>query len=125
MPWKYDSGEKRRKHKWQNDYAVFEVEGGLRVAKCPTTITQELAEQLLNTGVGWENPNIPSDCPRNIYNVHEGVVYKAAITLAGVSYHGFPCEGPVPREVVAQLRGLADEKKCSKEFEAWVKRYIQ
>jgi hypothetical protein len=125
VPWKYDPGEKRRKHKWQNDYAGFEVEGGVRVAKCPTTIMQELAEQLLNTGVGWENPNVPSSYPRNIYNIHEGVVYKAAITLAGMSYHGFPCEGQVPREVVAQLRDLADKKKCLKEFEAWLKRYIQ
>ena len=77
MAWKYDPGEKRRKHKWQNDYAGFEVEGGLEVGKCPTTIAQEIAEELLNTGVPWNNPNMPSDYPRNIYNVHGGVVYKA------------------------------------------------
>jgi hypothetical protein len=125
VPWKYDPGEKRKKHKWKNDYPGFEVEGGLRVGKCPTTIAQEIAEHLLNTGVRWDNPNIPSTYPRNIYNVHEGAVYKAAITLAGVSYHGFPCEGRVPREVVSQLRVLANNKNCSKEFEAWLKRYIQ
>lgn len=126
MPWKYDPGERRRKHKWHNDYAGFEVEGGVEVAKCPTTITQELAEQLLNTGVGWNNPSMPpSDCARNIYNVHEGVVYKAAITLAGLSYHGYPCKGQVPREVVTQLKALAAQKNCSKELEAWLRRYIQ
>jgi hypothetical protein len=122
---KYDSGERRRKHKWEKDYAGFEVEGGLEVGKCPTTVSLELAAQLLNTGVGWTNPNMPSEHPRNIYNVHEGVVYKAAITLAGVSYHGFPCKGQVPREVVTRLTQLAAQKKCSKEFEAWLKRYIQ
>lgn len=126
MPWKYDPGERRRKHKWHNDYAGFEVEGGVEVGKCPTTITQELAEQLLNTGVGWNNPSIPpSDCPRNIYNVHEGVVYKAAITLAGVSYHGYPCKGQVPGEVVTNLKALAAQKNCSKELDAWLRRYIQ
>ncbi len=126
MPWKYDPGERRRKHKWQNDYAGFETEGGVEVGKCPMTVTQELAEQLLNTGVGWNNPSMPSsDYPRNLYNVHEGVVYKAAITLGGVSYHGYPCKGQVPREVVTQLKALAAQKNCSKEFEAWLKRYIQ
>ena len=126
MPWKYDPGERRRKHKWHNDYAGFEIEGGVEVGKCPMTITQELAGQLLNTGVGWNNPSMPSsDYPRNIYNVHEGVVYKAAITLAGVSYHGYPCKGQVPREVVTQLEALAAQKNCSKEFEAWLRRYIQ
>jgi len=125
MAWKYDPGEKRRKHKWQNDYAGFEVEGGLEVGKCPTTIAQEIAEELLNTGVPWNNPNMPSDYPRNIYNVHGGVVYKAVVTLGGVSYHGFPCKGQVPREVVTQLRTLAAKKNCSLEFEAWLKRNIQ
>jgi hypothetical protein len=125
MAWKYDPGEKRRKHKWNNDYAGFEMEGGLEVGKCPTTISTEVAELLLNSGVGWNNPNMPSDYPRNIYNVHEGVVYKAAITLTGVSYHGFPCKGRVPREVVAELRELATLKNCSTDFEAWLKRYIQ
>ena len=56
---------------------VFEVETGADVGKCPTTITQETAEKLLNTGVKWNNPNMPADHPRNIYNVHDGVVYKA------------------------------------------------
>lgn len=125
LPWKYDSGERRQKHKWPKDYAGFEVEGGLRVGKCPNSVTQDLAEQLLNEGVGWENPNIPTPYPRNIYNVHEGVVYKAAITLAGVSYHGYPCEGLVPREVIGRLRAIAEAKGCSQEFEAWLKRYIR
>jgi hypothetical protein len=90
VAWKYDPGERRRKHKWHNDYAGFEVEGGVEVGTCSTTITQELAEQLLNTGVEWNNPNMPSSCPRNIYNVHEGVVYKAAITLADCPTMAFP-----------------------------------
>jgi len=123
--WKYDPGERRRKHKWHNDYAGFKVEGGVEVGKCPRTITQECAEQLLNAGVEWNNPIMSSCCPQNIYNVHEGVVYKTAVTLAGVSYHGYPYKGQVPREVVTRLRALAAEKNCSREFEAWLRRYIQ
>ncbi len=125
VPWKYDTGERRQKHKWSNDYAGFEVEGRIEVGKCPTIITQGLAKKLLNEGVEWNNPNMPpSNSPRNIYNVHEGVVYKATITLTGVSYHGYPCKGQVPREVVTQLKALAARKNCSKELEAWLKRYI-
>jgi hypothetical protein len=125
MAWKYDPGEKRRKHKWENDYAGFETEGGAEVGKCPSTITNQVAEELLNTGVPWTNPNMPADYPRNIYNVHDGVVYKAMITIGGISYHGFPLKGVAPREVVNKLRELAVEKKCSSGFEVWLKRYIR
>ncbi len=50
MPWIYDPGEKRTKHKWSNDYAGFQDVGGRPVGKCPKSIDIELAEDLLNTG---------------------------------------------------------------------------
>jgi hypothetical protein len=33
VPWKYDPGDRRRKHKWDNDYAGLEVEGGVDIGK--------------------------------------------------------------------------------------------
>ena len=123
MPWRYDPGDKRRKHKWAKDYAGFEVEGGLRVGKCPLGLTGKVAEQLLNSGVEWHNPSMGVEHPWNIYNVHDGVIYKAAITVHGVSFHGFPCEGRIPREIVNRLRAIAEEKGCLQEFETWLKQY--
>ncbi len=125
MPWIYDPGQKRKKHKWQKDYAGFENEGGTRVGKCSMKVTPEVAAELLNTGVEWNNPYLPKSYPHNIYNGHDGVIYKAAITLHGVSYHGFPCEGSVPKEILARLRMMAAEKNCSEAFEEWVTRYIR
>ncbi|MBZ0145982.1 MAG: hypothetical protein K8F62_00315 [Pseudorhodoplanes sp.] len=124
MPWKYDPGANRHKHKWNKDYAGFQVEKNVRVGKCPSNLTIETAAELLNTGVPWTNPNISSEYPHYIYNVHNGVIYKAAITVHGVSYHGFPCEGRIPKDVLAQLRNLATERGCLKEFEEWVKQHI-
>ena len=124
MPWRYEPGDKRKKHKWAKDYAGFEVENGVRVGKCSSKITLTLAESLLNSGIPWNNPSLPKDYPHNIYNVYEGAIYKAAITLHGVSYHGFPADKRVPREVLGQLRKLAKEKECLEEFEEWVKQHI-
>jgi hypothetical protein len=124
VPWSYDPGDKRRKHKWNKEYAGFEIEGGLQIGKCPQALTTEVAEQLLNSGVEWYNPLMRVEYPWNIYNVHDGVIYKAAITLHGISYHGFPYMGRVPKEVVEKLRAVAVNKGCSKEFEAWLKQHI-
>jgi hypothetical protein len=124
VPWKYDPGERRRKHKWDQDYAGFQVESNLRVGKCPVSITPDLAHELLNSGIPWTNPYLQRTYPHNIYNVHNGVIYKAVVTVHGVSYHGYPCEGRLPREVVTRLRDVAAQKGCSVEFEEWLKQYI-
>ena len=124
MPWIYDPGQNRHKHKWSKEYPGFEVENGLRVGKCPPSVTADVANMLLNSGVGWDNPYLPRPYPHNIYNVHEGAIYKAAITVHGVSYHGFPHEGRIPNEVLIRLRELATEKGCVEGFEEWLTQYI-
>ena len=38
VTWSYDPGDKRRKHKWDKEYAGFEIEGGLKIGKCPRPV---------------------------------------------------------------------------------------
>lgn len=126
-PWKYQPDEDpKRKHHWKGIRAGFVTVRGEVVGKCPCTISLELAEHLLNTsGIPWSNPRFPVGThPDRIYVVHEGVVYRAMPTIAGVSYHAFP-ELPerlrhVPKTVRAQILTLADQLGCKKEVQAWM-----
>ncbi|MBF0273387.1 MAG: hypothetical protein HQL98_15160 [Magnetococcales bacterium] len=119
----YDRGEKRLDHKWGADKAGFESFGKRIKGKCPTTITNKpgLAEQLLNEGVPYPD----KESPEAIYNVHEGVIYRAEQTLASDdSWHGFPEmeEGKrrVPREVLTSLMKSAITSGHHKEFRDWM-----
>ncbi|MBF0437587.1 MAG: hypothetical protein HQL93_00555 [Magnetococcales bacterium] len=122
--WKYDPGEWRFKHKWGNDYAGFEIENHEEVGKCPTSIDIKLAEELLNTGIG--DPNMES--PKNIFNVHQGVVYRAKVTLLGVSFHGFPEKETENKRVpIIILRALARRSQADGTFhlfKGWVQKYL-
>ncbi|MBF0143986.1 MAG: hypothetical protein HQL59_11085 [Magnetococcales bacterium] len=84
-PWKYDPAEKRYKHKWSRNEAGFlPPEGRNRRGQCPTSITHHptIAEKLLNNGVPWPPE---AEVPEILYNVHEGVVYRAEETEPGKS----------------------------------------
>jgi hypothetical protein len=126
MTYQYDAGEQRHKHHWNKSYAgVIDTPNG-PVGKCPNTITQELAEKLLNedTGIPWYNPkkrkSLDPQTPNAIYNVHEGVVYKAVPTRPGCSYHGYPVK-EIPKEIQERLYQLAEQKHCKRELEKWLK----
>lgn len=126
-PWEYRADENpKRKHHWNEPRAGFVIEGGENVGKCPCTISRDLAEHLLNDqGIVWNNPRLPSGTyPGRIYVVHEGVVYRATPTIAGVSYHAFP-ELPerlrgLPKKVRERILGLAENLGCRKEVQAWM-----
>ena len=49
---RYEPGEHRRKHCWQQPYADFENNGVAVIGKCSSTLSKAMAEQLLN-GAVW------------------------------------------------------------------------
>jgi hypothetical protein len=125
--WKYDPGEiPKIKHHWNRDYADFVEHQGQRIGKCPSTITAEIAEGLLNAGIAYSDPKWDKPYPSRIYAIYNGVVYRAKPTNPGVSYHGFP-EFPerirsLPGRVREQLLKRARELNCEKEVLRWINR---
>jgi hypothetical protein len=81
--------------------------------------------QLLNEAIAVPFGDREVDYPKYLYVVHEGAIYEARTSDAGVTYHGFPYQGKLSKDVLDRLRAMADNKKCLKEFEDWVKRHIQ
>jgi hypothetical protein len=128
--YKYERGEHRRKHCWKQDDADFVDVDGHLVGKCPKTITDDIAEKLLNQAVAEPDPfAVPgrpaSLWPKRLYTVHRGVIYEAAPTQPGKSYHGYPWRGrpgrgPLPTEVIDQLRVKAEAEGFLEEFESWL-----
>ncbi|MBF0136386.1 MAG: hypothetical protein HQL65_09115 [Magnetococcales bacterium] len=126
--WEYDPGERRNKHKWDSDQPGFvPLDEKNAIGKCPNTITNSpgLAERLLNEGVAYP-PNM--SVPDEIFNVYQGVVYRAKPTVPGKSYHGFPeKEGKgrkIALEVLAELDKRAKRDGMYPEFENWMKKYL-
>jgi len=52
--WLYQPDEDpKRKHHWNQNEAGFVTVGAIFVGKCPSDMTIELAQTLLNTGIEW------------------------------------------------------------------------
>ena len=89
--WKYDPGESPKiKHGWSQDKAGFVRRDKGLIGKCPKGMTNGEAERLLNDGIPDSSVRGDAEHPGRVYVVHDGVLYRAVPTLAGVSYHGFP-----------------------------------
>jgi hypothetical protein len=135
MPYRYlyERGDHRRKHCWGNDRADFVFQSGVLVGKCPKSITDRIAEQVLNSAVAEPDPfvvpgRVPDTWPKRLYGVYKGVIYEAVPTQPGKSYHGYPWRGregrgPLPEEVVNTLRELARAENHLEEFERWLSEY--
>jgi hypothetical protein len=133
VQYKYERGEHRIKHRWRNDYAGFIRQHGHLIGKCPATITEAIAETVLNQAVAEPDPFVipgraPALWPKRLYGVYEGVIYEAVPTEPGKSYHGYPWRGregrgPLPSEVVSRLRELASAEGHLEEFEDWLDQY--
>lgn len=119
----YDPDEAhRRKHRWDRDVAEIVEENGEPVGKCPSGLGGEEAQRLLATGVAWWGRNAGKARPERIYNVRDGVPYRAH--LMGRRYHGFsekPSE--IPPDVRTTLRNLAEREGRAEVFDDWMKRY--
>lgn len=126
MPWQYqENPDRKHKRAWDKPVPGFVHEGGEIVGKCPTTISPQLAANLLNDGIEFSPERWPHSYPQRIYNVHEGQLYRATPTVPGVSYHGFP-ENPqramtLPRELKERILELARAKDCEAEVNRCLK----
>jgi len=122
----YEPDERpKRKHRWRHAYAGFVEQCGEKVGKCPLTLSDAQAEELLNTqAVPYFNPKARGPSPDRLYVVHDGVVYRAVPTRAGLSFHGFP-ESPehlarLPRAVLEQILALAERLGCKDRVQDWM-----
>lgn len=127
---RYEPDEKpKKKHHWQNDFAGFVEQppkSGVLVGKCPSSLTTERAEPLLQRGVGFNPPNWDKAWVERIYVVHNGTVFRATVTNPNTpSYHGFPeisARFPKHRELREAVLKLATEE--SAESARQVKRWL-
>lgn len=130
MPYQYDRGEHRRKHCWKRPYADFIPEQGHLVGKCPSTITDAVAQAILDQAVPEPDPFLVpgrevESWPKRLYCVHKGVIYEGVPTEPGKSYHGYPWRGregrgPLPTPVIERLRVLAQAEGYLEQFENWL-----
>lgn len=128
MPRKYDKGEKRFKHEGtgsEPQIQFFKNQPRRFVGKCPAGMPAQLRTQLLNEAIAAPAPGREIDYEKYLYVVHNGAIYEARTSDAGVSYHGFPYRGRLARQVVDQLRTMAQNKKCLDAFEDWIKKHIE
>lgn len=122
----YDRGIHRTKHCWNQGHADFREEHGALVGKCPNTITDEIAKEILNSGVAFRRHGCQEI--EYIYAVFNGVVYEAAPTEVGKSFHGYPWRGdrgasPLPDRIIHGLEKAAKASGCLVEFQNWMKRF--
>jgi len=121
MDFKYERGEGRTKHCWNQDEAGFQPSPRGPVGKCHNSITDTVAEELLNSGI----PEITIDeedstFPKKIFNVYRGVPYEAVPTQPGISYHGYPWKGRMSRTTREALQKRAAAEGDEKVFRRWM-----
>lgn len=124
--WQYERGEGRTKHCWHKDEAGFEPSGKGMVGKCHASITDAVATELLHWGVVYNAPGTTE--PEHVYAVYRGVVYEAAPTRPGISFHGYPWRGDqgrgsLPPRIRHKLAEKAREAGYEKEFWQWMSKY--
>lgn len=122
----YERGVHRVKHCWKHEYADFQEVRGALIGKCPSTITDEIAEEILNSGFAFRKHGCQEI--EYIYAVYKGVVYEAAPTEGGKSFHGYPWRGdrglaPLPDRILEGLEKAAIESDCLAEFKKWMKQF--
>jgi hypothetical protein len=128
MPWEYEENpDRKHKRDWDQPEPGFVAVGGELIAKCPTTISAQLASELINSedAILYSNERWEQESPERIYVVHDGHLYRATPTNPGTSYHGFP-ENPkraqkLPRELKQRILDVARMKQCETEVSRCLK----
>lgn len=124
MPsWLYERGENRRKHCGHAPEAHFVPPSGRgMIGKCPSGLNDAIAEALLRDGIPFFAEE-QDPYPKHIFNVYQGVVYEAAPTRPGISYHGYPWKGWIPDSILEELEQRANAAGDGSVFKRWVKEY--
>lgn len=133
MAYTYDRGEHRTKHCGNQEQACFAGEGKYAIGKCPRSITDAEAQRILETAIPepdpFQQPGQPAAThPKRLYGVYKGVIYEAAPTTLGRSYHGYPWmrrpgRVALPRHILEELRRRAVAYGYSKQFDDWYDQY--
>ncbi|MBX9642569.1 MAG: hypothetical protein K2W91_00530, partial [Novosphingobium sp.] len=100
---RYDKGERRFKHVGRESFAEIEFDEGnpkMAIGKCPRTLSTDACEALLVDAVAGPNGDRDIVFPKKLYAVHDGVIYEAQTTTAGLSYHGYPFRGRLSRKLL-------------------------
>ena len=122
----YERGEGRTKHRWKKDRAGFKPAKRGPIGKCHRSISEEIAQNLLHTGIIEPDPfgddNLCA-APERVYNVYRGIPYVAVPTRPGISYHGYPWRGRMNPQIQEQLRVRAEQSGDLREFQKWLKKY--
>jgi hypothetical protein len=124
---RYDKGERRFKHVGSTSVAEIVFEAGnpkKAIGKCPNTIGTRMRQALLESAIPAPNGDSILDVAKNLYAVHEGAIYEAETSDAGVSYHAYPYHGPLNGRLIRALRSMARQSGCESGFEIWVKAHI-
>lgn len=123
--WQYEPEDPKWKHAWEHDRADFETVDGVPVGKCPSSVTNAVAEDWLASAHPWSPASWSRLYPKRMYYVHKsGVLYRATPTNPGRSYHGFP-EHPTlfprgARQLKAELLAEARRKGCEDDLRDWM-----
>lgn len=127
MTRRYDKGEHRLKHVGLTAAAQIVFDAGnprKAIGKCPNTIGPATRQELLESAIPGPDGDRILDVAKNLYAVHEGVIYEAQTSDAGVSYHAYPYRGPLNGRLIKALRPMAGKSGFENEFEAWIKAHI-
>lgn len=123
--WLYEPAETPKwRHHWQHDVPGHLQVGDALVGKCPSSVSVELAQTLLNQGIEWRPRGWSEDYPKRIFVVYNGTVYRSTPTNPGTSYHGFPEmieRLPADPALRQRIRECAWEAGCGQEVEKWMR----
>jgi len=123
-----DKGERRFRHVGSKATAeiVFQDNNPKKaVGKCPNTINATKRQALLNAAIPVQNGDRRLGIVKRLYAVHQGVIYEAQTSDAGLSYHAYPYHGHLNARLVETLRRMAREDGFGELFEAWVSADIE
>ncbi|MFP4204106.1 MAG: hypothetical protein ACLFS4_07210 [Opitutales bacterium] len=132
MRWVYERGDHRHKHQWKNDFPGFEPGRKGPIGKCPKHVTEEIAEKALNEGIPFydtpESVEGENTFPSKIYTVYKGVIYEAAVTTPGISFHAYPWRGdlgrpPLPNSILRELEKKLKTQTEKRTFKKWLRKY--
>ena len=100
------------------------------MGKCHNSISDEIALQLLRSGIVSPNPYCLDDLglegdktPSEICNIYRGVPYVAVPTKPDISYHGYPWRGRMSATLREALKQRAEDEGMLKVFKKWLKQY--
>jgi hypothetical protein len=134
MQWNYERGEHRRKQRWKNDFPGFEPSDPKKssIGKCPKHVNEAIAREALNSGVPFFDSSEAEDegnaFSSKIYMVYQGVIYEAAVTTPGKSFHGYPWRAlpgrpSLPKSILHKLEIKIKTEEEKQIFKEWLKKY--